>query len=157
MQSNHNSPTAGHQRIDKMVNRIRQVAYWVNIAQDVDKYCQECTNCQQAKLSLPQRASITNIPIGRPWQIIAVDILEVPVSVHNNRYLLVVQDYFTKWAVAIPMKDKTAEHITTELVKLFSTFGMPEIVHSDQCHDFESTILRQTLQAFDIDKTHITA
>ena len=117
----------------------------------------ECTNCQQAKLTLPQQASITNIPIERPWQMIAVDILEVPVSSHNNHYFLVVQDYFTKWVATIPMKDQTAEHITTELVKLFSTFGMPEIVHSDQGHNFESTILRQTLEAFDIDKTHTTA
>ena len=157
LQSNHNSPTPGHQGIDKTLNRIRQVAYWVNMAQDVDKHCRECTQCQQAKLSLPQRASITNIPIGRPWQMIAVDILEVPVSLHNNRYLLVVQDYFTKWAAAIPMKDQTVEHITTELVNFFSLFGMPEIVHSDQGRNFESTILRQTLQAFDTDKTRTTA
>ena len=140
-----------------MLNHIRQVAYWVNMAQDVDKHCRECTNCQQAKLSLPQRASNTNIPIGRPWQMIAVDILEVPVSLHNNHFLLVVQDYFIKWAAAIPMKDQTAEHITTELVNLSSTFGMPEIVHSDQGHNFESTILWQTLQSFDIDKTNTTA
>ena len=33
---------------------------------------------------------------------IAVDILEVPLSANNNRYLLVVQDYYTKWADAIP-------------------------------------------------------
>ena len=88
---------------------------------------------------------------------IAVDILEVPVSLHNNRYLLVVQDYFTKWVAVIPMKDQTAEHITTELVNLFSLFGMPEIVHSDQGRNFENTILRQTLQASDIDKTCTTA
>ena len=127
------------------------------MAQEVDKHFRVCTNCQQAKLSLPQQASITNIPIGRPWQVIAVDILEVPVSSHNNRYFVVVQYYFTKWAATIPMKDQTAEHITTELVKLFSTFGMSEIVHSDQGRNFESTILRQTLQAFDFDKTHTTA
>ena len=87
---------------------------------------------------------------------IAVDIIEVPVSSQNNCYLIVVQDYLTKWAAAIPMKDQTAEHITTELVKLFSTFGMPEIVHYDQGHNFESTILWQTLEAFDIDSTHTT-
>ena len=29
--------------------------------------------------------------------------LEVPVSKNNSRYLMVVQDYFTKWAEAIPL------------------------------------------------------
>ena len=39
---------------------------------------------------------------------IAVDILEVTMSTNGNRYLLVVQDYFTKWAEAILLRDQTA-------------------------------------------------
>ncbi len=42
----------------------------------------------------------------------AVDVLEVPLSRNNNRYLLVIQEYFTKWAEAIPMPDQTANQIT---------------------------------------------
>lgn len=44
----------------------------------------------------------------------------------------VVQDYFTKWADAFSLPDQTAEHITEELVRLFSTMGIPDILHSDQ-------------------------
>ena len=86
---------------------------------------------------------------------IAVDILEVPVS-KNNRYLMVVQDYFTKWAEAIPLQNQTTVCITEELVKLCVTYGLTEIVHSDQGWAFESTILRQTLEAFGTKKTHTT-
>ena len=88
---------------------------------------------------------------------IAVDVLEVPVSKSNNRYLLVVQDYFTKWVEAIPMPDQTSLRISTELVKLFSMFGCPSILHSDQGRNFESTILIQTLQAFGVTKSRTTA
>jgi len=88
---------------------------------------------------------------------IAVDILEVLVSCQNNQYLLVVQDYFTKWPTAIALPDQTAARITRELVKLFSEFGIPRIVHSDQGRNFESTILRQTMEAFGISKSHTTA
>eukprot|EP00731_Ephydatia_muelleri_P001928 Em0001g1928a len=87
---------------------------------------------------------------------IAVDILEVPVSKNNNRYLMVVQDYFTKSAEAIPLQNQTAVCITEELVKLCTTYGLPEIVNSDQGRAFESTILRQTLEAFGTKKTHTT-
>lgn len=48
---------------------------------------------------------------------IAVDVLEVQVSYQNNRYLLVIQDYFTKWAEAVPLPDQTTNRITEELVK----------------------------------------
>ncbi len=76
---------------------------------------------------------------------------------HNNRYLLVVQDYFTKWADAIPMPDQTAVQITAELVKLCSSFGLLDILHSDQGANFESTILWNTLEAFGVVKTRTTA
>ena len=81
-----------------------------------------------------------------------MDILKVPLSTANNQYLLVVQDYFTKWAEAIPLPDQTAPRITAELVKIFSVFGLPDVLHSDQGRNFASTILRQTLEAFGIAK-----
>ena len=85
--------------------RLRQEAYAINMASDVYQHCHNCVQCQRSKLLAPARAPMTSIPIGTPWQIIAVDILEVPVSYHNNRYLLVVQDYFTYWAEAIQLPD----------------------------------------------------
>ena len=103
------------------------------------------------------KAPLTNVPIGKPWEMIAVDILEVPVSQHNNRYLLVIQDYMTKWAEAIPIPNQTAARITTELIKVFSRYGIPDILHSDQGRNFESTILLQTLEAFGITKSRTTA
>ena len=55
------------------------------------------------------------------------------------------------------MPDQTAVRITNELVKLFSMFGLPQIVHSDQGKNFESTVLKQTLEAFGISKSRTTA
>ena len=47
---------------------------------------------------------------------LAADILEVPVSRRQNRYLLVVMNYFTKWAEAIPLKDQTAASISQVVI-----------------------------------------
>ena len=68
-----------------------------------------------------------------------------------------VQDYFTKWAEAIPLPDQTAARITGELIKLFSVYGHPEVFHSDQGCNFESSILTQTLEAFGVHKSRTTA
>ena len=106
---------------------------------------------------MPQRAPLANMPISRPWQMLAVDILEVPLSVNNSRYLLVVQDYFTKWVEAVPIPDQTATRITCELGKIFSRYGPPQILYSDQGCNFESSILFQTLQAFGIEKSRTAA
>ena len=76
---------------------------------------------------------------------IVVDILKVPLSSQNNRYLLVIQDYFTKWVEAIPLPDQTAKRITKELVKVFAKYDLPTTLHSDQGCNFESSMLHQTL------------
>jgi len=79
----------GHQGTEKTLEQLRQEAYWVNMARDVEQYCRECAPCQQAKLPGLIRVPVTSVPIGRPWPMIAVDILEVPLSPNNNRYVLV--------------------------------------------------------------------
>ena len=62
------------------------------------------------------------MPVGGPWQFVAVDILKVPFTTTNNQFLLVVQDYFIKWAEAMSLPDQTTSRITTELVKIFSVW-----------------------------------
>ena len=157
LQKNHDIPSSGHLGADKTLSRLQNEAYWAGMSVDVEKYCRECILCQRCKLSMPQKAPMSSVPIGKPWEMVAVDVLQVPISYQNNRYLLVVQDYFTKWVEAIPMPDQTAIRITNELIKLFSMLGLPQIVHSDQGQNFESTVLKQTLEAFDICKSRTTA
>lgn len=96
------------------------------------------------------------MPIGQPWQMIAIDVLKVPLSTNNNQYLLVLQDYFTKWADAIPMPDQTAECITSEPIKFFCAYGPPQILHSYQGRNFESSMFTQTLHAFGVQKSRTT-
>ena len=153
----HDIPSAGHQGYLKTLSRLKEEAYWPGMAADVQKYCQECSTCQTSKLPSPTRAPMVNTPIGNPWEMLAVDILEVPISRNNHRYLLVVMDYFTKWADAIPLRDQKATTITDAVVKICSSFGMPDILHSDQGRNFESTLFHQVLQAFGIHKTRTTA
>ena len=88
---------------------------------------------------------------------LAVDILEVPVSHNNYRYLLVVMDYFTKWADAIPLRDQKATTIADAVIKLCSNFGLPDVLHLDQGRNFESSLFHQVLQVFGIHKTRTTA
>ena len=121
---------------------------------DINLYCKECLTCQSSKPPSPQKAPLISTLIGKPWEIVAVDILQVPSSSQSH---LVIQDYFTKWAEAIPMANQTATIITRELVKVFSNYGLPEILPSDQGRNFESSLLQQTLDAFGITKSQTTA
>ena len=120
--------------------------------QDIEEHLRQCAIYQSSPLPAPTTAPPQNVPVGHPREMVAVDILQVPLSYRNNRYLLVIQDYFTKWAEAIPLLDQTVDRITKELTKVFTTFGVPDILHSNQGGNFESAILRQTFDAFGVTK-----
>jgi len=51
---------------------------------------------------------------------------------HNNSYLLVVIDYFTKWAEAVLLRDQTAASISAAIIKICCFFGIPDIFHSEK-------------------------
>ena len=57
----------------------------------------------------------------------------------GNRYLLIVQDYFTKWVEAYSLPNQEAVTVAKVLLQQFvSRFGVPMAVHSDQGRNFES-------------------
>ena len=56
-------------------------------------------------------APLQPVIVSRPWELVAVDVLKVPMSLQGNEYMLVAQDYFSKWPFAVPMPDRKAERI----------------------------------------------
>jgi len=87
---------------------------------------------------------------------VSMDVLKVTMSVSGREYLLVVQDGFTKWLEAVPMRDTSAETVREALLDIFCRFGMPRFLHSDQGSNFESAVISNLCQAFDIQKTRTT-
>ena len=88
---------------------------------------------------------------------VAVDVLKVPVSSRGNQYVLVVQDYFSKWPFACAMPDQKADRIVQVLRDdVFSLVGPPQKLHSDQGRNFESRILADLCAAFGVKKSRTT-
>ena len=78
-------------------------------------------------------------------------------SLQGNEYILVAQDYFSKWPFAVPMPDQKAERIVRILKdQIFTVVGPPEKLHSDQGRNFESYILSELCKAFRITKSRTT-
>ena len=156
LQQFHDAPLGAHQGYMKTLLRLQENVYWVGMATDTQNYCDSCDACNQAKPALPQPVPLVNMPMGKPWEMLGVDILKVPMSCQGNSYILVIQDYFTKWPVAIPLKDQTAEGTVKALIETFSIYGIPTYIHSDQGANFESTLLKETCRAFGIHKSRTT-
>ena len=96
--------------MDRTLDRLKSVGFWVEMNSDVESYVASCEVCQKAKILC--KAPLINTPASRVLQLLQVDVLEVPISVEGNRYLLVVEDAFSKWVECHPMKDQRGVPIT---------------------------------------------
>jgi len=56
----------------------------------------------------------------------------LPKSKQGHVYALVMQDYFTKWPEAIPLKDTTAKSVAGVLLSVISMWGPPAELLSNQ-------------------------
>ena len=82
----------------------------------------------------------------------------IPETVHGNRYILVLMDHFSKRCEAFPTKDQKASTVTDILLqKVFSRFGPPQVLHSDQGANFESNLMHELCDLMGISKTRTSA
>ena len=74
---------------------------------------------------------------------LAVDIMgPFPQTINGNSYMLVAQDYFTKWLEAWAIPNQEVKTVAQKLLdKMFLRFSLPERHHSDQGRQFESSIM----------------
>ena len=155
----HDVPSSGHLGIRKTLSKVRQNYYWPGLEQDVKIYVTGCDTCQKAKEPIPtKRAPMQVARSGYPMERIAVDMLgELPVTERGNKYVLVVSDYLTKWTESYPMGNMEAATVAKLLVEqLFSRFGIPDQIHSDQGRQFESKLFAEMCELLHIDKTKKT-
>jgi IS30 family transposase len=96
---------------------------------------------------------------GEPLQRKGVDIAGPfqPAKDTENRYIMVVMDYFTKWACLIPLPNHEAQTCPKALVEeVFTKIGIPEEIDSDQGHEFMSETFAECCRIFQIHRTRTT-
>ena len=104
------------------------------------------------------RAPLHPIPVSRPFQIVGVDILELPATDRGNKYVWVFQDFRTKWPFAFPMPDQKAKRIAEVLVnEVVPVFGVPEALLSDRGTNLLSHLMLDVCRLLGIKKLNTTA
>ena len=156
----HDSPAAGHFGEKRSLFTLQRLpVFWYKFKDHMRLYCKTCDDCLRCKpLSRKGRAMMSSFQVGEPLQRMGIDIAgPFHVSSSGNRFIMVVMDYFTKWAELIPIPDHTAETCARELVlKVFTRIGIPRILHSDQGRDFLSKLFAETCRLFQVERTRTT-
>ncbi|KAK2895639.1 hypothetical protein Q8A73_015127 [Channa argus] len=154
----HGSAGAGHFGNSKTVRRLRQRFYWPGCRQDAELHVHCCDDCTAQKGPTQRsRGPLQQYLVGAPMERVGVDILgPFPTTEAGNRYILVAMDYFTKWPEAYAVPDQTATTAAQRLVEdMFSRFGVPEELHSDQGWNF--LLFAEVCRRLGVRKTRTTA
>ncbi|KAI8480272.1 hypothetical protein Bbelb_419750 [Branchiostoma belcheri] len=154
----HNGPLSGHLGPAKTLRRVYIRFYWPGMTQEVKRWCRSCTKCATRATPTPSaRAPMQPIQASHPFEKVAMDLTELPLSKKGNRYCLVVQDFFTKYTNAYPLMRQDAATVAQVLFTHYiREHGVPQSLHSDQGRQFESTVMKNLYAALGIRKTRTT-
>jgi transposase InsO family protein len=152
--------SGGHLGRDKTLDKVRSLYYFPRMDQFINLWIKSCPICLATKRKHPSKLVVPlgTIEVTSVWDLVSIDLWDAGVlSNRGNRYLLTVIDGFSKYSFAIPLKNKTAKAVASKLYKhVFSQFGYPKRLHSDNGTEFCNSVLEELCEFLDINKTHTT-
>lgn len=133
----------GHGGRNRMDSALK--SKYCNITNEtIMSYLSLCTHCQ--KKSYNSRTSLVSKPVLHPTldsraQIGLIDMR----SKHINgfHFILTYEDILTKFIILKALKNKCTKEIAQHLLDIFTTFGAPAILQSDEGRDYVNSIITE--------------
>lgn len=151
----HDNPLGGHQGVSRTFKKISKLYTWKGMKKDVKKFVKKCELCQKNKLSRRTKKPMAiTTTASKPFEKCFLDIVgPLPVTESENKYILTFQDDLTKFNINIPMKNQEATTVASHFVSnIICSYGVPEILVTDQGSNFLSEIFKNTWKLLKIKK-----
>ena len=119
----------GHLGLKKCKMRAKETVYWLGINEQLEHLILNCQLCLKYSRSkdkhMPHTALGHEVP-PVPMSKVATDIFHY----ESHSYLLVV-DYTSRFPIVRELKSMSAQHITEHFTLIFSEYGWPDTLISD--------------------------
>jgi hypothetical protein len=139
----HHSNTSCHRGSKKVFEAICRVAYWPGMRGHIDKVVRQCAVCARAcRWPTAKQGKLQSWPASRPFQRVHIDLSgEYNRTARGNVYILSVIDFFTKYLITVPLRDKSALTVAQALVKnVYLVHGACELQLSDNGLEFKNQV-----------------
>ncbi|CAF4847743.1 unnamed protein product, partial [Rotaria socialis] len=127
---------------------LRETVWNPNDWRVVEDICHTCQICQRFKPPCNvAHTGFKKIVSACPFDLLSVDLMNLPITRDRFKCCLVAIDHFTKYLYAVPLKDKTAEMVvhTLERVVFQRCLQLPSRILVDNGPELDNTLYRQTL------------
>ncbi len=153
----HDTPSAGHPGCDRTLAAARSKYYWPTMRIDVEKHISQCLSCAQTKGTTSTAPILEYLPAG-PFDVVGIDLLQLPRSTQGSVYILVCVDHFSGFVVLAPLRNKSAMTVAHAIVShLICPYTAPRVLLSDNGTEFKNQILADVCSQYNIKQTFITA
>ena len=142
----------GHLAMDRVLVLLQERYFWPKMSEDVRVYIRQCDRCMRFKKQKEQ-TELFPIMATYPLELVHLDFLSIGGKEDNMKNVLVVTDYFTRYAQCYVMKNQTALTVANELVnKYFTIYGWPDKILTDRGTSFENELFHDICQMARIKK-----
>ena len=140
MEENHSGPFSGHFSGEKLYRALVRHWWWPSMYSDVISHCAACPQCAIVHSSGQlNRPPLRPIPVQRVFQIVGVDVMDLPKTEAGNKHVVVFQDFLSK---LFPVPDQKSIRLVLLLVEeIVPMFGVPEALLSDRGTNLLSHIM----------------
>ena len=125
---------------------------------DSIQYARSCPQCIVVGENIRvKKPPLQPIPVDRVFQIVGVDIMELPKTTQGNRYVVVFQDFLSKFPLVYPVPEQKSLRIARLLVEeVVPLFGVPEALLSDRGTNLLSHLMQEVCQMLGVKKLNTT-
>ena len=144
----HDSPLGGHRGLAKTLARLQEYCFWPTQRNDCAKWIWSCDICQKCRpVVKPVKSPIIPITQSKGFnRRIHTDIFGPLALSEEYKYVLIIVDSFTKYAIFEPLRNKEAGSVSMGLYRRWYTkFGAADVVISDRGGEFLSEVTAQML------------
>ena len=155
----HDHPTAGHLGTNKTLDRVGTRFFWPGMSIDVRQWVKTCADCASRKQAPKPSGSLQPIPVGKPFEMVGVDIVgKLPTTKKGNQYIVVFTDHLTKWPEAFAIANQDSTTIAKVFVEeVVSRHGTPTKLLSDRGKPFLSDLAKDIYSILQINKVLTTS
>ena len=128
---------ASHQGQQWTLALTQERFWWPMMAEDCHAIVRGCPHCQAFEGEVP-RAPLCPIQVYAPLELVHLDYTSIESTMELNKptvvkNVLVMTDHFTRYALAVVMKDQTAKMVAKAFYEHFiAVFGVPAKLLSDR-------------------------
>ena len=159
MEEHHRGPLGSHFSGKRLFSTLSRGWWWEGMHRDTVQFVRNCPECAIVRGGgRVYRPPLHPIPVRRPFQILGVDIMDLPVTQLGNRHVVVFQDYLAKWPMVFPVPDQRAHRLARLIAEeIVPMFGVPEGLLSDRGANLLSHLMMDLCKLLGIKKLNTTS